>query len=407
MANEMVGLTPSQFAKFMCGMFLSGDTRDNIYAEGHHGISKTEIIVQCAIAVWGTPEQKNMSVDELLRMTDDERGWVLRREYPATRNVEDYTGVPYLRDGRTIFGIPQFVPTNLKLPGVLVIEELNQATEEILKACFPFLQDRKVGDFILPNGVFLVVTGNPPNSIHHVTDFPIALKDRMQRMGFVHHAKDWIKWARGGSLEDVVSKLREKAAKFVLSLSRAHDSVISFIEDNPNMLHVIPDDGSIGPTPRAWCAVSRMVEKYEAGLIEEYMLVEAIKNRVGDKATARFIGHFKNYAKRAVTAEELLTKYEEFLPRYNEQSPAGKAESIQSVMSWMEKEVKNLTKDSPELAILSDLFTNHAGESLLMAKSMTADTDQLNILIQLGPHGVAVGKKLASIRHKAEKDKKK
>lgn len=385
MSNDMTGLTPSQFFDLCVGHFKSKDYETVLYAEGHHGIGKTDIILQAAIEVFAPEAMKKLSPTEILNMDTDKRGFVFAREYPATKQVEDYTGVPFLKDGKTMWGTPAFFATEGE--GVLVIEELNQATEEVLKAFFPLLQDKRIGAHILSPKVFLVVTGNPPNSIHHVSDFPIALKDRLQRVGFVHSAKDWVRWAKtsGG----------------------VHPAVIGFIDDNPTMLHVIPDDGSQGPTPRAWTAVSRQVYKMEQGFIKEYMLVELVKNRVGDKAATKFLGHLKNSFKRAVSAEELLEDYDKFLPRFKEQPAAGKAESIDAVMQWVEKNIESLNKDSAQLMIVKDLFTAQTANGILVAKAMAISPETINKLVQMGPNGVAIGQKLASIRHTAEQDKTK
>lgn len=382
MGNEMTGFTPSQFRKFLLGWWKSGNYADVVYAEGHHGIGKTDIVLQSAIEFFGTEEQKKMDPQAVLDMSNEERGWIFVREYPATKNVEDYTGIPFLRDGVTRWGTPEFFPCAGR--GVMVIEELNQSTEEVLKAMFPLLQDKRIGAHVLSKEVFLVVTGNPPNSIHHVTDFPIALKDRMQRVGFVHSAKDWVRWAK------------DKGA--------VHGAVIGFIDDNPAMLHVIPDDGSQGPTPRAWTSVSRATYAFEKKLIEEYQFLEAIKNRVGDKAAVKYFGHLKNAFKRAVTAEELMGEYEKYLPRYKEQPPAGKAESIDLVMRWLENNIKSLNKDSVELNGVKDLFINHTTNAMLMAKAMLVTPETINSLACMGPNGIAIGQKLASIRHTAEQD---
>ena len=94
MSNDMTGLTPSQVYKLMLGHFRSGDYRTNLYLEGHHGIGKTEMVLQAALEVFGTEEQKKMPLSVVLGMTYAERGWVFERDYPATKNVEDYTGVP-------------------------------------------------------------------------------------------------------------------------------------------------------------------------------------------------------------------------------------------------------------------------------------------------------------------------
>ena len=384
MSNEMTGLTPSQVYDFLVGHFKSGDLETVVYLEGHHGVGKTDVVLQAAIEVFAPDEMKKLPPAEILRMDPAKVPFVFHREYPATKQVEDYTGVPFLdkETKKTVWGTPDFFPLAGK--GVLVLEELNQATEEVLKAMFPMLQDKRIGSHILSPEVYLVVTGNPPNSIHHVVDFPIALKDRMQRVGFVHSARDWAKWAKNNGV---------------------HKAVIGFIEDNPTLLHVIPDDGSQGPTPRAWCAVSRQVEKLEKGFIKEYMLVELIKNRVGDKAATKFLGHLKNSFKRAVSAEELLKEYDKYLPRFKEQPAAGKAESVDEVMRWVETNIKSLTKESEELAVVKDLFTNQVANGILVAKAMAISPDTINTLVQLGPSGVAIGQKLASIRHTAEQDK--
>ena len=381
--NEMTGLTPSQVYDLLVGHFKSGDLETVMYLEGHHGVGKTDIVLQAAIEVFAPEALKKLTPAMLLRKDPAELGFVFHREYPATKQVEDYTGVPFLdkETRRTVWGTPDFFPVTGK--GELVFEELNQSTEEVLKAMFPMLQDKRIGSHILSPEVYLVVTGNPPNSIHHVADFPIALKDRMQRIGFVHSAKDWIRWAKSNDV---------------------HPAVVSFIEDSPTMLHVIPDDGSQGPTPRAWCAVSRQVYKLEKGFIKEYMLVELIKNRVGDKAATKFLGHLKNSFKRAVTAEELLEQYDKFLPRYKEQPAAGKAESIDLVMRWIETNITTLKEDSPQLQVIKDLFTNNTSNGILVAKVMAITQGTFNQLVQLGPNGVSIGQKLASIRRTAEQD---
>ena len=76
MGNEMVGLTPSQFQQFLLGWWKSGNYTDVVYVEGHHGIGKTDSVLQVAIEHFGTEEQKKMDPQKVLDMTNEERGWV-------------------------------------------------------------------------------------------------------------------------------------------------------------------------------------------------------------------------------------------------------------------------------------------------------------------------------------------
>jgi hypothetical protein len=118
----------------------------------------------------------------------------------------------------------------------------------------------------------------------------------------------------------------------------------------------------------------------------------------------KFFGHLRNTFKRAVTAEELLEDYDKWLPRYKEQPAAGKAETVDLVMRWVEANIDSLNKDSVQLHLIKELFVKETANSILVAKAMAISPETINKLVQMGPNGVTIGQKLASIRHTAEQD---
>lgn len=391
--NDMTGLTYSQVHELVMGFLKSGDTKTVLYIEGHQGIGKTELLMHCIAEHFGG---KDWADKDLRAYAQNELPFFYGQEYPATKQVEDYTGIPFNVDGRTRWTCDERFPLKAKAGGEnpkggYVLEELNQATEEVLKAMFPLLQDKQIAGHVLSPDVHMFITGNPANSIHHVVEFPPALKDRMQRIGMVHSTKDWLEWAR------------EKGG--------IHEAVTSFIEENNSMLWMMPEDGGVGPTPRAWVSISDSVKKLEKKFIKEYMLVELLKNKVGDKVATKFLGYLKNEFKRAVTAEELIEKFDELLPRYKKQHAAGKAETVESCIKWIEKAMLDVAGKSKEeidkvgaskaMEVLVTTLKDHTPAAVMMAKIITMDQKAANTLAICKPHGMALIQYAVGVRVKA------
>ena len=76
-------------------------------------------------------------------------------------------------------------------------------------------------------------------------------------------------------------------------------------------------------------------------------------------------------------------------------------------MRWVETNIKSLSRDSEQLKTIKDLLTNQTANGILVAKAMAISPETINVVVQLGPCGVAIGQKLASIRHTAEQDSNK
>ncbi len=395
--NGMTGLTYKQVKALVMGFLASGDTDTVLYIEGHQGIGKTELLMHCIGEFFGGTE---WAKKDLRKYTQKELPFYYGQEYPATKQVEDYTGIPFNVDGRARwacderFPLKGSGPDGVDLVGGYVLEELNQADEQVLKAMFPLLQDKQIAGHVLSPRVHLFITGNPANSIHHVSDFPPALKDRMQRIGMVHSATDWLEWARESGI---------------------HEAVTAFIEENPSMLWMMPEDGSAGPTPRAWASVSSTLHKLDKGFLKEYMVVELLKNKVGDKVATKFLGYFKHEFKRAVNAEDLFASWDTALPRYKKQHAAGKAETLDSCLKWVTERVKPIigkTKaaldvlgGSTEMAHIAELMVEHTPEAVFMTKFLTLEQEVGNTLAACAPNGQKLIRHAIGIRLKADSAK--
>jgi len=79
---------------------------------------------------------------------------------------------------RTCHRLPSFWPTEGE--GLILLEEPNRGTTGVLNCLMQVLTDRKIGDYVLPDGWIIGSCINPDSSEYDVTTMDTALKDRFE-----------------------------------------------------------------------------------------------------------------------------------------------------------------------------------------------------------------------------------
>ena len=209
----------------------------------------------------------------------------------------DLRGLPALdhQTKRTIWYPPEFLPREGR--GILFLDELSAAEPRLQVAAYQLILDRRVGDYHLPPDWWVVGAGNAPDDGAVAFDMGTALADRLVHFKVVPDAKEWVKW---GGEHDIAPE------------------VLTFIGVKPDFLEsnqLQQSNGQlIGPTPRSWERVSRVisVEKNRANL---EFLVSGI---VGEAAAAEFF-HVVEEMRELPPLEKLLeaqgAKLDKLLPK--------------------------------------------------------------------------------------------
>ena len=228
--------------------------------------------------IWG---HRGMGKSSLVRQLAEERGWGFVDLRCSQLEAADLRGLPHRgEDGRTHFLPPADLPVGdltaeeaarligpedrsnpkahaawLKLrrqlqsrlsEGILFLDELNRAADDVLHASFQLVLDRAVGEYVLPAGWSLVAAGNFAEgySVNHFDD--PAFLDRFAHLVLSAGqatAGEWVTWMR---------KTHGSAADGVLAFAMA------------DLKHVYGDaKGGLGftiqPSPRSWDAVVRVL----------------------------------------------------------------------------------------------------------------------------------------------------
>lgn len=226
---------------------------------GNHGIGKSQGVKQLAA----------------------EKNWGFIDMRLSQAEASDLRGFPDKEDGRTIFCPPYELPhggmdwdeyqaeiekapeedrwrlKDLLMPklneGILLLDEINRAADDVIQAAFQLVLDRKVGQYILPPGWIIVCASNPQEG-YIVNGFnDPAFLDR-----FCHLAMD--------------SKSEESLGEWVEYISAKHGAVASQVVEfaSQDLKHLNGDvkselGFSVTPSRRSWEFVIKMEDAYRKG----------------------------------------------------------------------------------------------------------------------------------------------
>lgn len=156
---------------------------------------------------------------------------------------EDVSGVPKLVSDRAVFCPPQQLLPDDDKPFCLFLDELPAAPPEVQKAFYSLLLERRVGEYRLPRGTWVVAAGNRNEDRALVRTMSSALLNRVFVVPVKVDLAEWQVWA-------------EKAG--------VRSDIRGFVRFIPQALQrPVPADPVPFSTPRAWAMLSRDMDLAE------------------------------------------------------------------------------------------------------------------------------------------------
>jgi MoxR-like ATPase len=153
---------------------------------------------------------------------------------------EDLIGVPRIEGNRSVFCPPRMIAR--EEPYLLFVDELNACSFEVQKAFYSLINDRRLGEYRLPEGSVVVGAGNRAQDQAIVKPMSSALMNRMLHVELKPTARDWLDWA-----------YREGV----------HEWILRYVETRPDHLSVLPPKTEeTFTTPRSWHILSDALRAY-------------------------------------------------------------------------------------------------------------------------------------------------
>jgi hypothetical protein len=188
----------------------------------------------------------------------------------------DLRGIPAIIDQKAVWCPPGFLPQAKSKPGVLFLDEINAAPPMVQASLYQLVLDRKVGEYMLPDGWWIVAAGNRQKDRAVTFRMSSALSNRFVHLELDVDVSDWRTWALKNNI---------------------HPMVTAFIGYKPGLLREDPSESAAFPTPRAWEILSDVIKKF-GGIKECSDIVSGI---VGQGAATEFAA----FVKRALNMSQI------------------------------------------------------------------------------------------------------
>lgn len=219
---------------------------------GTIGIGKSQTIREVAKQL-ATDMELEFSEDNI---EDGKFGFVDVRV--SQLDPSDLRGLPKFDNDKTKWVPPSWLPRKQDGKGLIFMDELNLAPPSIQAASYQLILNRRLGDYVLPEGWAIVAAGNRSEDNARVFDLPSPLANR-----FIHcelnipSEEEWTTWALNNGIDT---------------------RVVAFIKIRPSMLFRFEPknrDKSF-PTPRAWEFCSKLIKEIEKDSELEILIAAAV-----------------------------------------------------------------------------------------------------------------------------------
>lgn len=161
---------------------------------------------------------------------------------------------------------PFFMPTSGT--GVIVCDELPQAPTAVQNVIAQLVNERRIGEHILPDGWTVICAGNPLGAKAGTNAMPSHLKDRLMHLDIETDHEGFREFAlAGGFLPEITSYLHER----------------------PEWLQKFDPKQNASPSPRSWERVNTILQLGLPTLEQSY----AVQGQIGEGALIDFTGYLR------------------------------------------------------------------------------------------------------------------
>lgn len=269
--------------------------------------------------IWGPPGIGKSAIPKQITI-ERHIGFVDMRL--AQRDPTDLRGIPAVIEGRSRWLPPPELPTDrwcldchrplhetdlyvdekkatrcafckgdkLTDKGILFLDELTSAPPLTQASAYQLTLDRQIGEYMLPDGWFVIAAGNRIEDRAVVYRMSTALANRFSHIDFEVNLEDWTDWAVGAQVDN---------------------NIIAFLNFRPELLFAFNPESNekAFPTPRSWEFASNTVR-----FATKTLLPELLEGTVGQGATAEFMAFLKVQTELP-DLNDILVKGDNWVPK--------------------------------------------------------------------------------------------
>src|SRR5262245_25693339 len=184
------------------------------------------------VFVWGAP---GIGKSAIVQLFAAEVGLPCVSLLGSQLAPEDLIGVPQIVDGTSRFCPPSMIARRDAY--CLFLDELNACTHEVQKAFYSLIQERRIGEYCLPQGSIVIGAGNRAQDSAIVKPMSSALLNRMVHVHLTVSHRDWLAWAHTNGIHSLVIEYIQTRPDHLWSQPPKHEEPFS----TPRSWHMLSD----------------------------------------------------------------------------------------------------------------------------------------------------------------------
>ena len=187
----------------------------------------------------------------------------------------DLRGIPWRDENNmTRWAPPAFLPPSTSEGQYLInIEELPAAPTMVQTALFQLVQERKLGEYELPEGASLIACGNRVSDRGGSTRMPTPLTSKFVHVDVEPDAREWTRWAAENQL----------APEVIFFLQYRPELITNF---DPRQAG--EGAGAAFACPRTWEFTSNVLNVDDGAIIKDDLRVALLRGIIGEAAAIEF-----------------------------------------------------------------------------------------------------------------------
>ena len=217
--------------------------------------------------LWGAP---GVGKSSIVKQIAEEKSIGFIDLRLALMDPTDLKGIPfYDKESHTaLWAAPAFLPKNGE--GILFLDELNSAPPSVQSSAYQLILDRKIGEYILPDGWAIVAAGNRDGDRGVTYRMPAPLANRFVHFEMEVNVEDWRLWAFEKGVD----------TKIIAYISYKNEHLFTFDATSNTKSFA---------TPRSWEYVHNVLQSS----LPKELLLEVLSGTIGKEVAVSFLSFIK------------------------------------------------------------------------------------------------------------------
>jgi hypothetical protein len=157
----------------------------------------------------------------------------------------DLRGIPFRKGDNVEWSVPAMLPDAQRHgeSGILFLDEINAAPPTVSAAAYQLILDRRLGEYVIPEGWAIFAAGNRQGDRGVTYAMPAPLANRFTHYEVEPNLDDWVTWALNAGMDERLLGFLRFRPDLLFNYDAAHNPVAF-------------------PSPRSWEYAHRALQKF-------------------------------------------------------------------------------------------------------------------------------------------------